>query len=138
MPSPPDATPIAYAYLPHNIAQNVATEVRSIAAGMGTAGLQEHADKIFAGLHRMGDGMDSAGRNVRWGLIVVGLGVGFGLTVIGVGIILEALVEDDFRGRRPRKSGGKRRKRRHEHGHQSREGSLGSPSPESGTLSTPR
>ncbi|KAJ3161162.1 hypothetical protein HDU86_007784 [Geranomyces michiganensis] len=120
--SSPDAIPSAYAYLPHNIAQNVVTEVRAIAAGMGTAGLQEHADKISAGLHRMGDGMESAGRNVRAGLIVVGLGIGFGLTIIGIGIILDAFVEDSTSSRKTR--GGRRNRRR--------DSSSGSLSPENG------
>ncbi|KAI8921195.1 hypothetical protein PhCBS80983_g04681 [Powellomyces hirtus] len=103
-------TPGSYMPFPQSIAQNVATEVRSIAAGLGTDGLQEHADKISSGLHRMGDGMDSAGSSIKTGLVVVGVCMGFGLTVIGMGMILEALFEDADEGRRCR--GTRRRRKR--------------------------
>lgn len=75
------------------------------AAGLGTDGLAEHADKIEAGLNRMGRGMDSAGRSIRTGLVVVGIGIGIGLAVIGTGMILQALTNQPRRRRRRKRPG---------------------------------
>ncbi|KAJ3176593.1 hypothetical protein HDU87_004921 [Geranomyces variabilis] len=69
-------------------------EMRTLAAGLGTNGLADHADKIESGLTRMGDGMEAAGRSVRAGLVVVGIGIGIGLSVMGAGMVLRAWLGD--------------------------------------------
>ncbi|KAI9104527.1 hypothetical protein DFS34DRAFT_645232 [Phlyctochytrium arcticum] len=98
-------------YFPRDMARSMVTEVRSIAAGLGTNGLAEHADKIESGLNRMGRGMDSAGKSIRAGLIVVGIGIGIGLTVMGCGMLLTGLGDwktaEARRARRKRSSGRK-------------------------------
>ncbi|TPX63689.1 hypothetical protein SpCBS45565_g06434 [Spizellomyces sp. 'palustris'] len=80
VPDPETIPSLSYFPFPKEVARNMFTEVRSI--GLGTNGLAEHADKIEAGLNRMGSGMDSAGRSIKTGLVVVGIGLGIGLTVI--------------------------------------------------------
>ncbi|KND01337.1 uncharacterized protein SPPG_03149 [Spizellomyces punctatus DAOM BR117] len=82
VPDPETIPSLSYFPFPKEVARNMFTEVRSIAAGLGTNGLAEHADKIEAGLNRMGSGMDSAGKSIKTGLVVVGIGLGIGLTVI--------------------------------------------------------
>ncbi|KAI8587684.1 hypothetical protein BDZ88DRAFT_424415 [Geranomyces variabilis] len=83
-------------------------EMRTLAAGLGTNGLADHADKIESGLTRMGDGMEAAGRSVRAGLVVVGIGIGIGLSVMGAGMVLRAWLGEAC----DRDCGRRRRRRR--------------------------
>ncbi|KAI8906219.1 hypothetical protein DFJ77DRAFT_477991 [Powellomyces hirtus] len=125
MPDPETIPSISYFPFPKEMAKQIILEMRTIAAGLGTHGLADHADKIEAGLNRMGDGMDNAGRSIRAGLIVVGIGLGLGLTVMGAGMILQAVLEDQVRRQRRVMRIRKRRKGGH-HRDQRRDSDSGS------------